>query len=249
MDHSLYEEHALLERDHWWFVGRRSIIERVLAHHLPPQSERRILDVGCGTGGMLPMLARFGRVEGLETEQFAVDRCHAAFGRFDVRLGAIPDDVPADGSFDVVTAFDVIEHIDDDRGAVESLRGAARPGGVVVISVPALRQLWSEHDVVNGHKRRYDGAGLTAVVAAAGLELRHLSYFNSTLFPVVAMARLTQRLRRPRGAPRSDFAMPPPTVNRVLTRILVAERTVVARWGLPIGVSLVAVARRPATVA
>ena len=249
MQHFVYEEHALLEREHWWFAGRRSIVERVLDDHLPPLTQRRILDVGCGTGGMLPTLARFGHVEGLEPDGFAVDHCRAAFGGYAVRAGAVPDDVPADGSFDVVTAFDVIEHIDDDRGAVQSLRAATRPGGVVVITVPALRQLWSEHDVVNGHKRRYDRSSMAVVVEAAGLELRHLSYFNSALLPVVAMTRLAQRVRGPRDVPRSDFTMPPPAVNRALTRILAAERALVARRGLPIGVSLVAVGRRPAAFA
>jgi SAM-dependent methyltransferase len=246
MERSLYEEHALLERDHWWFVGRRAILETILTRHLQPTAERRILDVGCGTGGMLPMLSGFGQVWGIEGEPLAVEHCQAAFGQFDVRLGEIPTDVPSDGSFDVVTAFDVIEHIDDDQGALESLRSAVRPGGTAVVTVPALSWLWSDHDVVNGHKRRYTRDRLVDVIDRAGFELAHVSYFNTVLLPTVAAARLAQRVRRRPVVPHSDFSMPSPRLNGLLTRTMSSERSVVSRRGLPIGVSLVAVAHRPA---
>ena len=245
MDRSLYEEHALLERDHWWFVARRAILETVLAAHLPPAEGRRILDVGCGTGGMLPMLARYGQVSGIEGEPLAVEHCHAAFAEFGVQQGEIPADVPSDGSLDVVTAFDVIEHIGDDLGAVGSLWSAVRPGGTMVVTVPALSWLWSDHDVVNGHKRRYTRAGLLSVVDHAGFEVVHASYFNTVLLPTVAAARLSQRLRPRPVVAHSDFTMPSPRLNAILTRAMSSERTVVARRGLPVGVSLVAVARRP----
>lgn len=242
----VYEEHADLERDHWWFVARRAIIESVLNRHLPPAAERRVLDVGCGTGGMLPMLARFGTVAGLEGEPLAVAHCQEAFSAFEVRQGEIPGDVPTDGSFDLVTSFDVIEHIPDDVAALQSLCAAVRPGGTVALTVPALAWLWSDHDVVNGHQRRYTRRSLVALVDRVGLDLVHVSYFNTVLLPTVAVARLAQRLRRRAVEPHSDFTMPSPLLNRVLTAAMRSERRVVARPGLPIGVSLVAVARRPA---
>jgi SAM-dependent methyltransferase len=243
MERELYEEHAALERDHWWFVGRRAIVQRVLAHHLPPRADRRLLDVGCGTGGMLPLLSTFGQVRGIEAEPYAVEQCHAAYGAFDVTRGEIPAAVPADGGVDVVTAFDVIEHIDDDVGALRSLRAALAADGRAVVTVPALEWLWSDHDVVNGHRRRYTRGRLSDVVERAGLEVVHVSYFNTLLLPMVAGSRLAQRLR-PRGPEaRSDFSMPSPRLNRVLARVLASEGGVVARRGLPVGVSLVLVAR------
>lgn len=244
MERELYEEHASLERDHWWFVARRAIVGEVLARHLPPAAERRMLDVGCGTGGMLPLLSTFGTVWGIESEPLAVEHCHAAFGDFDVELGAIPADLPSAGSLDVVTAFDVIEHIDDDLGALRSFGAALVPGGTAVITVPALPFLWSDHDVVNGHQRRYTRAGLLSTVRRAGFEPVHVSSFNTLLLPMVAAARLAQRLRRRPVEPHSDFTMPSRPVNAALTRVMASERRVVARRGLPIGVSLVAVARR-----
>jgi SAM-dependent methyltransferase len=244
MDQALYREHAQLERDHWWFVGRRAIVERVLASTLPAAPDRRILDVGCGTGGMLPMLAGFGHVEGLEPEQVAVDHCRTAFPDYEVRQGRVPDEVPSDGSFDLVTAFDVVEHIADDREATERLRAAVRPGGHVAVTVPALMQLWSDHDVRNGHHRRYTRPELAELLVTTGLDLRHVSYFNTALLPVVASARLAQRLRRRAPEHHSDFSMPSPRVNRLLTGLFRSERSLVARPGLPIGVSLIAVAQR-----
>jgi len=245
VERSLYEEHATLEQDHWWFVARRAIVASVLARHLPPVDSRRVLDVGCGTGGMLPMLARFGDVSGLESETIAVEHCHRAHAEIEVRQGDIPVDVPSDASLDVVTAFDVIEHIEDDLGALGALREALRPGGAAVVTVPALTWLWSDHDVVNGHHRRYERRGLTEVIDRAGLSLVHVSSFNTVLLPGIALARLGQRLRPRPVTPDSDFTMPSARVNAVLTRAMGAERSVVARRGLPIGVSLVAVARRP----
>jgi SAM-dependent methyltransferase len=245
VERSLYEEHATLEQDHWWFVARRAIVASVLARHLPPVDSRRVLDVGCGTGGMLPMLARFGDVTGLESEAMAVEHCHRAYGTFEVRQGDIPDDVPSDASFDVVTAFDVIEHIGDDLGALGALRAALRPGGTAVVTVPALSWLWSDHDVVNGHHRRYERRGLIDVLERAELSLVHVSSFNTVLLPGIALARLAQRLRPRPVSPNSDFTMPSAPVNAVLTRVMAAERSLVAHRGLPIGVSLVAVARRP----
>lgn len=242
MDISLYEDHARLEEDHWWFVARRAIISEVFRRHLPTSTDLRVLDVGCGTGGMLPMLGGLGHVVGLEGEPLAVEHCRAAHADFDVRLGDIPTDVPSDGSFDLVTAFDVIEHITDDDGAVGSFRGALKPSGVLVVTVPALAWLWSDHDVVNGHKRRYARRSLADVLSGAGFRVVHLSYFNTILLPAVAAARLAQRLRPRPVLPRSDFTMPSERVNRLLTRLMSSEAPIAARRGLPLGVSLVAVA-------
>ena len=244
MDARLYEEHALLERDHWWFVGRRDILRTVLARHLPPRASRRILDVGCGTGGMLPMLAEFGTVEGLEGEPTAVEHCQSAYPSFSVRLGDVPADVPTDGTVDVATAFDVIEHLEDDVGALSAMRSAVRRGGTVVVTVPALQWLWSDHDRANGHWRRYSRSDLETAIRSAELELVHLSYFNTLLLPIVAASRLIERLRGAQAAPESDFSMPRRSVNRALTRTFRLERSVAARAGWPIGVSLVAVAVR-----
>jgi SAM-dependent methyltransferase len=244
MDRTLFEEHAQLEADHWWFVGRRAIIRAVLARRLPPRQGNTILDVGCGSGGMLPMLAELGSVSGLEGDEQAVAHARETFSGWRVELGRIPDDVPRAGELDVVTAFDVIEHLEDDVGALTALRAAVRPGGCVVVTVPALQWLWSEHDLASHHKRRYTRRRLIDALRAADLRVTHVSYFNTLLFPAVAGARLVQRARPGPIEAHSDFSMPSPWLNRLLARVLSSERSAVARRGLPIGVSLIAVARR-----
>lgn len=244
MDAAVYRAHAELERDHWWFVGRRAVVGDVIEHHIGKEIGR-ILDVGCGTGGMLPLLARFGDVTGVEPEPFAVDHARRQPVDAEVILGRVPEDVPPTADYDLVTAFDVIEHLEDDVGALRAMASAARAGGFVLVTVPAVPWLWSEHDVANGHVRRYRRSELIRVLREAGLDVRHLSSFNAVLFAPIAAVRLVGRLRRKARPGRSDFDMgvPPKPVNRVLARGLGAERRFVSGRGLPIGVSLIAVAR------
>lgn len=245
MDRLLYDAHENYERDHWWFVGRRSIIEHVIATHLHQPRGLKILDIGCGTGGMLPMLSRFGSVAGLEYETSAIERCRRNYPGHEVSQGEVPFDVPADGRFDLVTSFDVIEHLDDDSKAVRSFAEAVRPGGTILVTVPTYTWLWSDHDELNGHLRRYTARRLRAVFEGEGLKVEHISYFNSWLLPVVATARLGSRFSRVAAAKPSEFAVPSKGVNRALAALFASERHLVARRGLPAGVSLLAIGERP----
>ena len=244
MDAAVYRAHAELEREHWWFVGRRAVVSDVIERHVGTRIGR-ILDVGCGTGGMLPLLGRFGGVTGVEPEPFAVEHARRQPVEAEVILGRVPENVPPTADYDLVTAFDVIEHLEDDVSGLRAMVSAARPGASLVLTVPALPWLWSEHDVANGHFRRYRRSDLARVLNEAGLELCHLSSFNAVLFAPIAAVRLAGRLGRNERPGRSDFDMglPPRPVNRALARLLGGERRLVSGRGLPIGVSLIAVAR------
>jgi SAM-dependent methyltransferase len=243
MDARLYEAHDRLEASHWWFEGRRRVIAAVLARWLAPRPTRTFLDVGCGTGGMFPLLQRFGQVEGAESSEDARARALAKFPAVKISPCSLPDQLPS-GRWDVVTAFDVLEHVGP---AVESLRGLRSrlgPGGQVVLTVPAFPFLWSRHDELNHHQRRYTRGSLEAQLEAGGLRLEYASYFNTLLFPAVALVRVAQRLVPAlEASPSADLAPASPPVNWLLTRLFAAEARLVDRVPVPYGVSLIAVAR------
>jgi 2-polyprenyl-3-methyl-5-hydroxy-6-metoxy-1,4-benzoquinol methylase len=256
MDAVLYQQHSELERTHWWFRARRQIITDVLRRTVVPTGgdDRRILDVGCGTGGMLGALAEFGTVTGMEMEPDAVAWARQQMDGtgIDVMQGSLPEGIPPK-AWDLITAFDVIEHLDDDGAVLERIHASLRPGGQIMVTVPAYMFLWSPHDDLNQHKRRYTRRQLVDRMRAAGFTVQRTSYFNTWLFPVVAAVRLVKRGRRraendaPETVDRagdSDFSMPGSAVNEVLRRLFASERFLLRRIGLPAGVSIIAVGRR-----
>ena len=244
MDQEFYREYAEIEDTHWWFRGRRAIFERVLR---PFEDRRgvRILDIGFGTGAMLTFLSRYGEVTGMDMSadaiRFARTRCDRP-----MLLGDITSVPLRTHSVDLVTAFDIVEHVDDDGAALTELARVCKPGGHTLLTVPAFQFLWGNQDVVSHHKRRYTLPQLRARVEAAGFRVVTLSYFNALLFPIVAAVRVGRRLRG--NAPevvKSDFTMTKPgLVNDALTRLFAAERAVISRVRLPVGVSLLCLAER-----
>jgi SAM-dependent methyltransferase len=237
-----YLTEAALERDHWWFRGRRRILARLLAALKLPE-RARVLDVGCGTGANGPVLAATGWSVGVDASPLPLglgrtaERTHAARLRADA--GRLPF---AAASFDLVCALDVLEHLDDDAAAAAELRRVLRPGGALVIFVPALRILWGLQDEVSHHRRRYDRARLRAIVTGAGLALERLTFFNTLLFPPILAARLAMRLWRPADL-RSENGVGGRLASRVAELIFAAEAPLLSRLDLPVGVSLACVAR------
>lgn len=242
MDETLYFEHDELEETYWWFLGRRAIVASVLRQFLGGrQAARRILDIGCGTGGMLRILHDFGEAIGVDSTQYAIARAKQKTG-CRVEEGQLPDGIPfSPGSFDVVTAFDVIEHIDDDIRALKSIWSLLAQEGLFVCTVPAMPFLWSIHDDLNQHKRRYTKRELYRKIEAAGFKVMKISYYNFLLFPLVLGVRLTGKLFRRKG---SDFTVAVVGMNDILRIILSTERLLINFLPFPIGVSLLAVARK-----
>ena len=243
MQADFYAEYSEIEDTHWWFRGRREIFTRLLA----PLADRprTILDIGFGTGAMLLFLERYGTVVGMDMAMDAI-RFARTRSQAPMLLGDITRIPLADASVDLVTAFDIIEHVENDGAAFRELARVCRPNGHVLLTVPAFRFLWGNQDVVSHHQRRYTLPELRARVQAAGLVPRRLSYFNALLFPIVAAVRVARRLRgAPEGEVRSDFGMTKPgLVNDALSRVFGAEGRWLARGRLPIGVSLVCLAER-----
>lgn len=242
MESFVYRDFDRLEEDHWWFAGRREVVAGFLQHHFGASRGLAILDVGCGTGGMLPMLARWGGVSAFDASDEALKaaRRRAPTG---ARLwkGEVPRDIPADHRYDLVTMFDVLEHLDEPVEALRRVREALAPRGAVVITVPAFPFLWSRHDEVTHHRRRYTLETLRVHLEQAGLTLLDATHFNALLFPPIAAVRLAQRLVPVRDD-RSDMAQTPKLANAVLRTLFAAERHVVGKAALPFGVSILALA-------
>jgi SAM-dependent methyltransferase len=245
MERHFYERYEELQRDHWWFVGRRRIFGEAFARFVPANTGSRILDYGCGPGTFLPQLRELGRVSAVDMDEQAIQFCRSR-GWPDVQLVESGSSLPfADHEFDLVTAFDVIEHIEDDVAALHELRRVTKSTGRLLISVPAFGFLWGDQDVISRHKRRYTAKSLRRALHQAGLEIEHLTYFNTVMFPVVAIVRCTRRVIRHPQSDKTDFDIGPAWLNRTLGRAFGAEAPWVARRRLPVGVSLLAVARRP----
>jgi len=239
LEAALYPEMARLEECHWWWLARRQILTRMLARlNLPPDAE--ILEAGCGTGGNLAMLSRFGALYGMELDdsarQISISR---GFGQ--IQSGRLPDQVPfGDRQFDLVLLLDVLEHLDDDLGALKALRKRLKPGGQLLVTVPAFKFLWSHHDTSHHHKRRYRRKQLRGTVEEAGFKVNFVSYFNTVLFPLIASIRL---MKKSVGG-GDDLKVPSTPVNRTLQALFASERHFLGPLRFPFGVSLILTAQR-----
>jgi SAM-dependent methyltransferase len=242
LERAVYDRMRELEQAHWWFVGRRELLGRVIGG-LELSRDAKILEVGCGVGGNLPLLRRFGAVEALEPDAESRDYVAARLG-VTVADGRLPDGLPyQDRAFDAVCSFDVLEHVEEDAASTRRLAELVAPGGYLVATVPAYRWMWSRHDELHHHRRRYTRAEFEALFRQAGLKVVKASYFNTLLFPLAVAARTAKRWLGLKG---EDDRMPPGWLNRLLTRVFRWEATWVAQGAMPFGLSILVVARRPA---
>jgi SAM-dependent methyltransferase len=230
------------EDRHWWYRGRRRVLHGVIGRLRPP-AHAEVLDAGCGSGRNMVELARYGEVTGVEVSPPSV-----ALAR-ERDVGEVVEcsvtDMPfSDERFQLATCLDVIEHLEDDVGALRELRRVVAPGGHLVIMVPAYQWLWSGHDVLNHHHRRYSARALVEASRAAGWECMRCTHFNSLLLPVAITLRALDRVT-PRATESSlDLWVPPAPLNWLLERPLDIEAWAIARGGrIPVGLSLLAVLR------
>lgn len=234
-----------VEGTHWWFAGRRrileSFLERIIADLNIKDRQPRILDVGCGTGANLEMLSHFGEAEGVDVSAEALAFCHAR-GIERVRLGAAEKLPFEDGSFDLVTALDVVEHLDDDAVGLREMRRVLRPEGRALLFVPAFMFLWGVQDDISHHRRRYRLPQLLKTVRAAGFEIERATYANITFFAPILLGRALMRATRLRPASENNITVS--SLNGVLGRVLGAESRLLRRLNLPFGVSALCVAKR-----
>jgi SAM-dependent methyltransferase len=236
----LYETYRQIEQEHWWFVGRREILFDVLKKHLSPTA--KILDVGCNTGVLV------GKLQERGIDAYGTDLSEEAIAYGKERgtkklFVATGESQPfADATFDAVMALDVIEHIDDDCGALKEMRRVLKPGGILIIKVPAFKFLWGLQDEVAHHKRRYTRPMLTSLIKNIGFDIVRATYFNTFLFLPITLVRMIQKIVPPKRS--SDFDLNNPFVNTILTKVFVLESRLLRHTNMPFGISLLVIAQK-----
>jgi SAM-dependent methyltransferase len=232
-----------VEETHWWFVGRRRIIESFVEKICREVRDRtpRILDVGCGTGANLELLRKYGDAEGVDVSPEALAFCRTR-GLENVRQGEAERLPYEDGTFDLVTGLDVVEHLDDDVAGLSEMRRVLRPGGHALLFVPAFMFLWGVQDDVSHHRRRYTLSGLRRVVREAGFEVERATYANITFFAPILLGRAVMKVTGLRPASENNINVP--ALNGVLARVLGAESSLLRHMNFPFGVSALCVARK-----
>jgi SAM-dependent methyltransferase len=244
MDQRLMKVLLDVDEHHWWYRGRRRIVRAEL-DGLPLPSDARILDAGCGSGRMLQELMGYGHVSGIELDEDAAALA-AQRDCGEVEVGRLEELPWQDDTFDLITSLDVVEHTPDDRRALAELRRVSKPGGWLLLTVPAYQTLWSLHDVANHHFRRYNRATLAGPARDAGWQVERMTFFNSLPLAPAAVVRLAQRRKRLEDGYTPNVELGPPWLNSVFDMPMRAE----ARWlrrgrSLPAGLSLLARLRNP----
>jgi SAM-dependent methyltransferase len=231
-----------VEQSHWWYIGRRRIIGEFVEKICRRVNDRRprILDVGCGTGANLLLLSKYGDAEGVDVSEDALSFCRER-GLEKVRLGDGEELPYEDGTFDLVTAFDVVEHMDDDLAGLKEMRRVLRPGGRVLLFVPTFMFLWGLQDEVSNHRRRYRLPELERVLEQAGFEVERTTYANITFFLPILLVRKLMRLTGIKTDTENTINVP--ALNGVLGRLFGAESLILRHLNLPFGVSGLCVAR------
>jgi SAM-dependent methyltransferase len=240
MDPAYAAVHAEEDGAHWWFRGRRAVILAEMARRLAGD-RLRLAELGCGSGGMLEAIRCFGTAVGVETDRALRERARER--GLDVREGALPDAIPLEPArWDAVCLFDVLEHLDDEAAALAACRRLLAPRGRLFVTVPAYAWLWSRHDELLGHRRRYTARSLRQVVERAGFTVERLTYFNTLLAPPIMAVRLVRAALR---SPGHDLDRPAPLVNRVLAACFSAEARLLGWTSVPFGISILLAASRP----
>jgi ubiquinone/menaquinone biosynthesis C-methylase UbiE len=248
MNHEEYERMYRFEDRYWWFIARRNLIATLIKTHYGENAGLRILDVGCGTGAMLDELASFGSVTGADFAPEALAFCRARGDHYPLARADIRCLPFADNSFDVITAMDIIEHIDNDKAALMELHRVLKPGGRVFATVPAFQSLWSEHDEALHHYRRYTAPQFKDLFQRVGFTVGKMSYTITSLFPLIWTYRqISKRLpKRPDREKKADLVEFSKGVNAALLALCKLETKVVNKAHLPFGVSVACVAQKKA---
>lgn len=247
MEPILYDDFYRYADHNWWFLGRRKIILDLLQHEgFTKNHPKKILDLGCGTGSTLVKLKDWGWAVGMDISSLALAYCQQH--EVGPLVEAAAQEIPFhEGSFDLILALDILEHLDDDLGALQEIFRALKPGGYVLVTVPAYNFLWSHHDELNLHRRRYILSQLRLRMEAAGFTVSRATYMNTLLFLPIFLIRWFKNhvLIKPQKGPLSDVKGHWPWVNALLYFLFGLEAKILSFINLPFGVSCLCLGRKP----
>lgn len=250
MDLSQYERFWEIDQNHWWFVARRKIVDCIITSVISPKENLQILDIGTGSGGMVPLLSKYGQLTATEPDQATFEYASGKFKEYPrvqfLHGGWESLDLPPQ-QFDLVTAFDVLEHCENDVLALKRWGSWLHEGGSLLLTIPAFSSLWGINDVLSHHYRRYTKETLTKALQAADFKVDKISYCNALMFgPVWISRNIKDRIDRWLAAGKEvspwDFGMPPKPLNAVLEKSFSWETSVLPDHDLPFGTSLICVA-------
>jgi len=254
MDRAQYQKFAEVDKHHWWFQARRNIVSSLLRAKWPqPANSLEILDIGTGTGGMVPILASWGHLTATEPDRETLALTQERFESLGecatFKQGGWEELELSENHFDLVTAFDVLEHCQDDREALRKWRTWLRDDGTLLLTVPAFPSLWGLNDEISHHYRRYTRTTLLQVLAETDFAVSKISYINSLMFvPVWISRNIKDRIQRwfskEKTPMPSDFDVPIAPVNLVLEKLFSWESGLLNHVDLPWGTSLLVVAQR-----
>lgn len=245
MKKEIYEQIYQIERTHWWYVARREIIFDWLEQLGLDQGSRTILDIGCGTGLNLEYLQSNGinQVLGLDLSWNALD-----FSRLRNLSYLVCGDGSkppfADQSCDFILALDLLEHLEFDREGVLEFARLLKPGGKMIILVPAFQFLWGLQDEVGHHYRRYTSTEIMELISQSNLVVDKLSYINTFLFPLIWMGRIVLRVFGNRLQITSENDLTPGLLNSLLLKVFRSERLFLRYLNFPFGVSIFCIAHK-----
>lgn len=233
-----------VEGTHWWFVGRRAILEsfleKIVSRLASPDSRLSILDVGCGTGANIEMLAQYGDAEGVDVSDDALEFCRRK--GLKVQKGLAETLPYADETFELTTALDVIEHLDDDVAGLKEMVRVTKSGGYSLFFVPAFMWLWGVQDDISNHRIRYTRSQIVERIEKAGFTVERATYANWTFFPPILAGRLFMKLTGIK--PESENNINISALNGLFGKLFSAERFWLKKFNFPIGVSIVVVAKK-----